>query len=245
MNKIKIMIESYLSAPSTIKTQKLKWGYFVGGFIGILLLTIFYYLSGYVGDKIFIKLSTYFEIQKYTGALKWIIITFIRVLMISIQYFFFKTILLGILSPFFSYISEKVEKYEDNIDYNFSLKQNIYFVFRGIRIASKSFVKEILYTLAILLLGFIPVVNISIPILIFIVQSYFISYNFVDYTLERRKFSTKESSDFMKENKIAFVIGGGIFTILYFIPVLGIIVAPIIGIVAFTTTTLKILKDKK
>ncbi|MGL5903521.1 MAG: EI24 domain-containing protein, partial [Cetobacterium sp.] len=103
----------------------------------------------------------------------------------------------------------------------------------------------ILYTLAILLLGFIPVVNISIPILIFIVQSYFISYNFVDYTLERRKFSAKESSDFMKENKIAFVIGGGIFTILYFIPVLGIIVAPIIGIVAFTTTTLKILKDKK
>ncbi|MGL4910026.1 MAG: EI24 domain-containing protein [Cetobacterium sp.] len=245
MNKIKIMIESYLSAPSIIKAQKLKWGYFVGGFIGLLLLIIFYYVSGYTGDKIFTRLSIYFEIQKYTGILKWVIVTFIRVLMISIQYFFFKIILLGILSPFFSYISEKIEKYEDNVDYNFSLKQNIYFIFRGVKIASKSFAKEIIYTLAILLLGFIPVINISIPILIFIVQSYFISYNFVDYTLERRKFSAKESSDFMKENKITFVIGGGIFTILYFIPILGIIVAPIIGIVAFTTTTLKILKDEK
>ncbi|MGL4510780.1 EI24 domain-containing protein, partial [Cetobacterium sp.] len=108
--------------------------------------------------------------------------------------------------------------------------------------ASKSFVKEIIYTFIVILLGFIPVVNLIVPILIFLIQSYFISYNFVDYTLERRRFSSEESAKFMKENRMVFTLGGGIFTLIYFIPVIGIVIGPIISIVAFTMTTLKILK---
>ncbi|MGL4970102.1 MAG: EI24 domain-containing protein [Cetobacterium sp.] len=113
---------------------------------------------------------------------------------------------------------------------------------RGVKIASKSFLKEMFYTTLVLLLGFVPVINIAVPVLIYIIQSYFISYNFVDYTLERHKFSAEKSSDFIWKNKVVFTIGGGIFTLIYFIPIIGIIVAPIISMVAFTTTTLKILK---
>lgn len=46
----------------------------------------------------------------------------------------------------------------------------------------------------------------------------------------------------MKENRMVFTLGGGIFTLIYFIPVIGIVIGPIISIVAFTMTTLKILK---
>ena len=41
---------------------------------------------------------------------------------------------------------------------------------------------------------------------------------------------------------MVFTLGGGIFTLIYFIPVIGIVIGPIISIVAFTMTTLKILK---
>ncbi|MGL5088302.1 MAG: EI24 domain-containing protein, partial [Cetobacterium sp.] len=193
---------------------------------------------------IFDKINTIFGFENNIGLLKTGIVIIIRIFMISIQYFFFKTILLVLLAPFFSYVSEKVESVENRVEYNFTLKENMIFVVRGIKIASKSFFKEILYTLFIIFLGFIPILNIFVPILIFIVQSYFISYNFVDYTLERRKFSSKESSDFIWDNKIAFSVGGAIFTLLYFIPIIGIFIAPLISIVAFTNTTLKFLKDK-
>ncbi len=244
MGKMKLIVESYLKAPKIIRELKLSWGYFVGGAVGLAILIFFYWVSRYIGDWIFDKIDAIFDVQKYVGLFRWLIIFIVRTIMIAIEYFFFKTILLGILAPFFSYISEKVENYQDGTVYQFTLKENIGFILRGIKIASKSFAKEMIYTVIVILLGFIPVVNLIVPGLIFIIQSYFISYNFVDYTLERHKFSAKESADFMRENRVAFTFGGAIFTLIYFIPLMGIIVAPIITIVAFTTTTLKILKLK-
>ncbi|MCQ8211445.1 EI24 domain-containing protein [Cetobacterium somerae] len=244
MQKIKLMIESYLKAPTVIKKLRLSWGYFIGGAVGIIILIFFYWISGYIGDWFFNKINSMFEVQNYAGLFRWIIIFTVRIIMISIEYFFFKTILLGILAPFFSYISEKVENFQDGVEYTFTLKENVAFILRGIKIATKSFFKELIYTVVIVLLGFIPVINIIVPILIFIVQSYFISYNFVDYTLERHRFSSEESSKFMKENRVTFTLGGGIFTLIYFIPLIGIVIGPIISIVAFTITTLKILKLK-
>ncbi|MGL4671257.1 EI24 domain-containing protein [Cetobacterium sp.] len=245
MEKIKIMLENYLSAPHLIKQQKLRWGYFVGTFVGLIILISFFFVSNYIGNSIFDKVNKIFNFQSYTGIVKIVVVVLIRVTLISIQYLFFKTILLGILAPFFSYVSEKIETFETEIKYSFTFKDNLVFIIRGIKIASKSFLKEMLYTLVILFLGFIPLINIFVPILIFIVQSYFISFNFVDYTLERHKFSSKESSEFIWRNKIPFITGGAIFTILYFIPIIGIIVAPILSIVAFTRTTLKFIEHEK
>lgn len=244
MEKISLMLESYLKAPKIIKKLKLSWGYFMGGIVGLLILIFFYLLSGYIGDWIFNKINTIFNVQNYVGLFRWFIIFIIRTIMVAIEYFFFKTILLGILAPFFSYISEKIENYQDGTEYRFTLRENINFILRGLKIASKSFLKEMIYTFIVILFGFIPIVNLIVPILIFLIQSYFISYNFVDYTLERRKFSAKESAKFMRENRVVFTLGGGIFTLIYFIPIIGIVIGPIISIVAFTTTTLKILKSK-
>ncbi|MGL5544517.1 MAG: EI24 domain-containing protein [Cetobacterium sp.] len=244
MTKIKILFQSYLDAPKLIKILNLRWGYFIGGFVGVLLLLFFYWVSGHIGDWVFKEISNIFNFQEYSRLVRWMFIFLIRTVMISIEYFFFKTILLGILAPFFSYVSEKVETHENGKLYNFTFKENIYLVLRGVKIASKSFLKEMFYTTLVLLLGFVPVINIAVPVLIYIIQSYFISYNFVDYTLERHKFSAEKSSDFIWKNKVVFTIGGGIFTLIYFIPIIGIIVAPIISMVAFTTTTLKILKTE-
>lgn len=244
MKKMKLMLESYFEAPKTIKELRLSWGYFIGGFIGVVILLFFYWISSYIGGWIFNKIADVFNVQEYIGIFKWVITFIVRTVMFAVEYFFFKTLLLGILAPFFSYISEKVENFQDGVKYEFSLKENILFVMRGIKIASKSFIKEMIYTLIPLLLGFVPVLNLVTPILIFLIQSYFISYNFVDYTLERRKFSVEESTKFMRENRAVFTLGDGIFTLIYFVPIIGIIIAPIVGIVAFTTVTLKILKLK-
>lgn len=184
MKKMKLMLESYFEVPKTIKKLRLSWGYFIGGFIGVIILLFFYWISSYIGGWIFNKIADIFNVQEYIGIFKWIITFIVRTVMFAVEYFFFKTLLLGILAPFFSYISEKVENFQDGVKYESSLKENILFVMRGIKIASKSFIKEMVYTLIALLLGFVPVLNLVTPILIFLIQSYFISYNFVDYNLE-------------------------------------------------------------
>ncbi|MGL5760728.1 MAG: EI24 domain-containing protein, partial [Cetobacterium sp.] len=169
MEKIRLMLESYLKAPGIIKKLKLSWGYLIGGVVGIIILIFFYWLSDYIGDWIFNRINIIFDVKSYAGLFRWLIIFIIRTIMIAIEYFFFKTILLGILAPFFSYISEKIENYQEGTEYKFTLKENLNFILRGIKIASKSFVKEIIYTFIVILLGFIPVVNLIVPILIFLI----------------------------------------------------------------------------
>lgn len=243
MKNIQMMIEEYINAPKEIKTMRLSWGYFIGGAVGIILLGIFYWISTIIGDWIFLKLEKIFKIQDHIFLIRWIIIFVVRTTLIGIYYFFFKTLLLGILAPFFSYISEKVEGHIYGIEYNFSLKENFKFILRGIKLAGKSFVKETVATIIIICLSFIPVINLLVPILIFLVQSYFISFNFVDYTLERKKYDSDKTFEFMKKNRVVFTIGGGIFTLLYLIPIVGIFVAPLISIVAFTRVTLRLLEE--
>ncbi|WP_297595899.1 EI24 domain-containing protein [uncultured Cetobacterium sp.] len=242
MKRLKLVIDEYYKASKLIKEMKLTWGYFLGGAIGVIILSFFYWISGFFGGWIFEKLSGIFKIQEHIFIIRWIIVFIVRSIMIGIYYFFFKAILLTLLAPFFSYISEKVETELYGTKYSFTFKENLGFVLRGIKIAGKSFFKEIIATVVVILLSFIPIVNFVVPILIFIIQSYFISYNFVDYTLERHNYSEKESIEFMKENRLAFTFGGGIFTFIYFIPLVGIVIAPLLAIVALTSSTLKIIK---
>nr|WP_307774379.1 EI24 domain-containing protein [uncultured Cetobacterium sp.] len=243
MNNIKMVFEEYLNAPKNIKKMGLTWGYFLGGVVGIILLVILYWISGFFEGAIYEKLSNIFNIQDHILIVKFVIAFIIKLLMIAIYYFFFKTVLLIILAPFFGYISEKIENKLENREYKFSLKDNLNFIGRGVKVAVKTFFKEMILTIVILLLSFIPLVNLAVPILLFLIQSYFISFNFVDYSLERAGYGPKETLNFMKKYKVPFTFGGGIFTVLYFIPIVGIFVAPIISIMAFTTLTLKFLKD--
>lgn len=236
--KVSILNE-IINAPSVIRECKLRWGYFIGGLIGIVIFAIVYFLASFIGEKIFLEIKTYFNLDNGSNIIYLGIISVVRVLLILVYYFFFRTILLIILSPFLSYFSEKVEKTLNGVEYSFSFRDNIRFIKRGIVIALKNFFKEIFFTIIIAIVGFFPLFSIFVPILLFLIQSYFIGYSFIDYTLERSGFNEKESNRFVKSNIFSTTLGGAVFTFIYFIPVIGIFIAPLIMVVSFTTLTLK------
>ena len=161
----------------------------------------------------------------------------------AIYYLVYKTLILMALSPFLSYMSEKTESVLTGKEFNFSIKDNLYFIKRGIIVTGKSFLRELLMTCIILLLFFIPIANTAVPILLFIVQSYYIGFSFIDYTLERHDFQI--GTDVIRKNTIFFLINGALFTILLFIPVIGIFVAPMVTVVATTIGTLELIKISK
>ena len=242
LKEIKFAFNNYFSAFKFIDQNKLKKFYFIPGIINIILMISFYFFSRFIGSTL-VELSSNLLGGNLNSFIQFILEFIIYLTIFAIYYLIYKTLILIILSPFLSYISERTESIITGKEFNFNLKENLYFIKRGIVVTLKSFLREFVMTCIILLLFFIPLVNTIIPVLLFIVQSYYIGFSFIDYTLERHDF--ERGTIIIRKNYLFFLINGGLFTILLFIPLVGIFIAPLVTVVATTTGTLKLIENEK
>tara|TARA_B110000238_G_scaffold47657_1_gene51758 strand:+ start:623 stop:1378 length:756 start_codon:yes stop_codon:yes gene_type:complete len=237
-------ISGYAGAFSLISKLKL-WRYFIIPIVISILTAIIigfmaYGLSDNIGRflaKIWVwdwGKETFITISSFIGAIFLLVIGLIL----------YKHIILALSAPFMSPVSEKIE-----IHINGSLRSNLRKttfqeqLWRGIRINIRNLGKELLITIPILLLKFIPVVNIFSTILLFLVQAYYAGFGNMDYTLERH-FKYKESVSFVNKNK-GFSIGNGIvFMLCLLIPVLGIIIVLPLSVTAASVKTVALLNKQ-
>lgn len=243
MKTISLVFNSFLDSFSIVKEAKLKKFYFLPGIIGILLFIIFIWIGDFLSVNLAVQLESFFKLEEFHSILYIFIKILVWVCTVFFYYLVYKSLLLVIISPILGYVSERVETHLTGKKFDFTFKDNIRFLLRGIDIGLKSFFKQIVGTCAVMLLGFIFPINLSIPLLIFIIQGYFTGFSFMDYTLERYNLSSKESLNFLKKQRIYAALCGGIFTVLFFIPILGIFIAPLITCVATTKITLELLKN--
>lgn len=243
MKNISLVFNSFLDSFSIVKEAKLKKFYFLPGIIGILLFIIFIWIGDFLSVNLAVQLESFFKLEEFHSILYIFIKILVWVCTVFFYYLVYKSLLLVIISPILGYVSERVETHLTGKKFDFTFKDNIRFLLRGIDIGLKSFFKQMVGTCAVMLLGFIFPINLSIPLLIFIIQGYFTGFSFMDYTLERYNLSSKESLNFLKKQRIYAALCGGIFTILFFIPILGIFIAPLITCVATTKITLELLKN--
>ena len=227
-----------------IRQAKLRKFYFLPGIIGIILFAIFIAFGDFVSANLTGLLEDFFHIGEYHSFLYLLIRILIWFCTILFYYLIYKSLLLIILSPVLGYVSERVETHLTGKKYSFTMKDNFRFIIRSIDIGFRSFVKQLIGTFVIMLLGFIFPVNLSIPALIFIMQGYFTGFSFMDYTLERYNLNAKDSLEFLKKQRVCSVVAGSIFTILFFIPVLGIFIAPLVTCVAVTKITVELLNEQ-
>ena len=140
-------------------------------------------------------------------------------------------------------VSEKIEAYfyggEESRHRETGFKDQLW---RGIKINVRNLFKEFLFTILILLSGFIPVINFFTPILLFIVQAYYAGFGNMDYTLERH-FNYKKSIHFVSQHRGTAIGNGSIFILLLLVPVLGVILVLPLSVTAASTETLKLLKQ--
>jgi CysZ protein len=74
----------------------------------------------------------------------------------------------------------------------------------------------------------------------FLLSSYFYGFAFMDYSNERKKLSIKESILFIRKNK-GFASGvGSLFSLCFFIPVIGGIMASFLAVICVVNATLGI-----
>ena len=245
MKTLTIVLKAFLDSFRIIREAKLKKFYFIPGIAGIILFFIFIMFGNFISLNIVHSLEKFFNLEEYHS----ILFIFIRVLIwmcsTLFYYLIYKSLLIAILSPALSYVSEKVETHLTGQKYDFTFNDNVGFILRGLNIGIKSFFKQMVGTCIIMLLGAIFPINLSIPFLIFILQGYFTGFSFMDYTLERYQLTSEETLQFVKKQRVYAALCGGVFTLLFFIPFIGIFIAPVTTCVATTKITLDLLKNRE
>ena len=159
-------------------------------------------------------------------------------------YLYFKVgkyLVLILVSPILAFLSEAVDKKITGNTYPFSLKQIAKDVFRGIRLAVRNMVIEFsLIIIGYFISIFFPLIWPFTMLFLWVIGWYFFGFSMIDYTNERKRLSTIESVTYVRNHK-GLAIGNGIgFSVLFYIPILGAISAPIIGVVASTLGVCKI-----
>ncbi|MCL5126806.1 EI24 domain-containing protein [Algibacter sp. L4_22] len=237
-------IKAYFGAFSLISKLKL-WKYFaIPMLISVVTAAaIFgsaYGLSDNIGSfisKIWIwdwGKDTFTSISNFIGGLFIVVIGLIL----------FKHIIMALSAPFMSPVSEKIEAHlTGNAPHSHRDTTFWQQLMRGIKINGRNLIMELLLTIPLLILKFIPVVNIFSAVLLFLLQAYYAGFGNMDYTLERH-FQYKKSVQFVKKNR-GIAIGNGIVFILFLlIPIIGVILVLPLSVTAATIKTVNALELK-
>lgn len=167
------------------------------------------------------------------------------VIILALGFILFKHIVMALSAPFMSPVSEKIEVHllgKENVSKNkTSFKSQLW---RGILINGRNLGMELLFTIPIIIIGFIPVIGLISGVLLFLVQAFYAGFGNMDYTLERH-YGVKESISFVRKNKGIAIGNGIIFMLFLLIPVIGIIMVLPISVTAATTETVKQLNVKR
>ena len=166
------------------------------------------------------------------------------ILIIILGLIVYKHIVMALSAPFMSPVSTAIEHHflgEMHIHRNTSNTSQLW---RGIRINVRNLALEIFITIPLLILSLIPVLNIVTTVLLFLVQAYYAGFGNMDYTLERH-YGYKESVGFVKRHKGVAIGNGIIFTIMLFIPVIGVLMVLPLSVTAASSQTIRFIQDKK
>lgn len=162
-------------------------------------------------------------------------------------------IVLIVMSPVLAYLSEKTEKIITGKDYPFSSTQLMKDIARGIGLALRNMFYELSWTLIAFIITIVPIIGWLFSLLqldnifLFIIASYFYGFSFLDYSIERQKFSIRKSVKLVRRRKGVAIANGMIFSICLFIPFIGVGMAgftAIISTVAATIAMTEIVKQE-
>ena len=145
----------------------------------------------------------------------------------------YRYLIIILLAPIFAYISEKVQTIVSGQTRKPSARMYINDCTRGITIGLRNFLIEALLSTLIIFVSFILAWIIPLaPLLILLLESLFVGYSFMDYRNEHFGLSKKESRKLIARYP-GLVIGNGlIFNILLLIPIIGVLFAPVFGLIA-------------
>ncbi len=161
------------------------------------------------------------------------------IIVLVIGLILYKHIIMALSAPFMSPVSEKIETHitgvQNHSHRNTSFQDQLW---RGIRLSIRNLGMELLLAIPLLLLKFIPVINIFSTALLFMLQAYYAGFGNMDYTLERH-YRYNESIQFVRRNRGLAIGNGTVFLLFLLIPLVGVILVLPFSVTAASTETVK------
>lgn len=242
LKEIIIAIEAYGKAHRFIKSHKLWRWIIVPGilymilFIGSMILfwttaaNAVHYLNTVTGLRAWVE-------QMNSGWISFLVSfaeLVLTLLMLLFYFSLFKYLWLIVGSPLFAWLSEKTEALIEEKDYPFSFSQLLKDIWRGTRLALRNTLWQTVYTIAILILGLIPVFGWAAPVFALIIECYYYGFSMLDYSCERHKLGPAESITYIGMHKGLAIGNGMVFYLMHLVPVVGWVLAPAYAVVAAT-----------
>ncbi|MEM0997265.1 MAG: EI24 domain-containing protein [Bacteroidota bacterium] len=199
--------------------------------IPLLLSAGLYFGGDVLADNL--KKFQFSDINEDSGA-QYLLIG-VQSLAVYISKYMTRYVVIALLAPLLTAISTRVEFVLTGNSYPFSIRHYIEDVVRALTIATRNIILQIL---AMGVLYGITYVY-GLPTMIndigyYLLAFYFYGFSFLDYTNERRRLSVSESVRFTRKHFVSAFTLGAVYGLLWYIPFAGVVVAPILAVVAGT-----------
>jgi CysZ protein len=231
-----------------MKKHKLTWYFLFPLLLNILLFILGYVSSTSLSTRWFVYVTDWIDLDSWnfwgSGFLASVLLLFMHIVIRLLFVIFFAYIggyiIIALMSPVYAFLSEKVESIITGINNPFDTLQFFKDIWRGLRLASRNFIIEIILSLLLLVLSFIPVIGLFTALALFIISSFFYGFSFIDFSLERKKMNMKESVAFIKANKGLAIGNGSVFSLVLLIPFIGVLLSGFVSLVSLVAATLAI-----
>ena len=214
----KIGLNAYLKAiPFVLKNGF--WMYFI---IPIIIFIFIYYLGFYFKD-----MQQLYKAPDDAGFFKSIYYFFISGIFLLLSFTFLnfiRYIIIILISPLLSIVSERTERILTGNKYTYSLSQLIKDVKRALNLIIRNIFWEI--SLVVLVLITLKIINIYYPmndllnstfriVAVECIAFYYYGFGFIDYIMERLKMNHKQSIYFVRKHRGLAIALGLVFTPLF------------------------------
>lgn len=222
---------AYIGAFQGISRYRLWNLVIIAGIISLVLGLIIYTVVFTYGDNLGTLIIDWYPFRVGKGVMEQVAGWLSRAILGLMVFFVYKYLLLIILSPILSIMSEKVEVSLTGV------KGKIFTLFgeilRAIRFNIRNLYKEVFYTLILFVLGFIPGFSPFAPFCIFLVQAYYLGLGFMDFYMERH-YTYRQSIEIGKRNRFWLSGLGSAIGLTILIPFAGFFIAPVLATIAAT-----------
>lgn len=187
----------------------------------ILMTALIYYGGGYLLEKVEWVIDW---LPSWLSWLTWVITPVVVLTLISMTLYFFSAVLNLVASPFNGLLSEAVEtKFSGAVIPDEPIRQQ---VSRTLQREIKKLGYFIPRYLGLLIISFIPMINIISPVLWFAFGAWVLTLQFLDYALDNNGHSFSDLHSALKMQPLTTLGFGFIVAVGFMIPVVNLLVMP-------------------
>ena len=201
--------------------------------ISVVVVVVAIRSSGYIVHLFFEHLQFSTQNREMLRFLEGLLLIIVRATVFFLYLKVYRYLIIILMAPVFAYISTKVQTILSGPTRKPCARMYLMDCTRGVQIGLRNFMIEAVISTLIIVISFILAWIIPLmPILILLLESFFVGYSFMDYRNEHFGLSKRESHKLIIRYP-GLVIGNGLFfNIFLLIPVIGVLFAPVFALIA-------------